>query len=107
MEKFRIIESKDKDGNTVKVGLKSPGLKEYRDSQIEYNKAFREALDSGALLRQKLTDYMRDQGIWNEAFSLKILTCFCHAQELTLPDTPITNNNNLSLIFLSIFISYP
>lgn len=66
MEKFRIIESKDKDGNTVKVGLKSPGLKEYRDSQIEYNKAFREALDSGALLRQKLTDYMRDQGIWNE-----------------------------------------
>ena len=29
---------------------------------------------------------------------LNILTCFCHAQELTLPDTPITNNRNFNLI---------
>jgi hypothetical protein len=47
--------------------LKVPAAQEYRDSQMEYNKAFRKALDSGALLRQKLSDYMREQGIWNEA----------------------------------------
>lgn len=63
----RIIEGKDKDDNAVKVMLKVPGAQEYRDSQMEYNKAFRKALDSGALLRQKLSDYMREQGIWNEA----------------------------------------
>ena len=62
----RIIESKDKDGNAVTVKLKVPTAQEYRDSQIEYNKAFRVALDSGALLRQKLSDYMEDQGIWND-----------------------------------------
>jgi hypothetical protein len=65
-DKVTIIESQDKEGNPVQVALKSPGVTEYRDSQVEYNKAFRKALDSGALLRQKLTDYMREQGIWNE-----------------------------------------
>jgi len=62
----RIIESKNTDGKEVKVKLKTPGPSEYRDSQVEYNKAFRSALDSGALLRQKLSDYMTEQGIWSE-----------------------------------------
>jgi hypothetical protein len=67
MENNKTIEGQDLNGNTVNVMLKTPGPQEYRDSQIEYNKAFRKALDSGALLRQKLTDYMTEQGIWNEA----------------------------------------
>ena len=67
MGNSKTIEGVDNSGNAVKVVLKTPGPQEYRDSQIEYNKAFRKALDSGALLRQKLTDYMTDQGIWNEA----------------------------------------
>ncbi len=66
MDKNRTIEGLDKDGKTVNVLLKSPGMQEYRDSQIEYNKAFRQALDSGALLRQKLSDHMEEQGIWDE-----------------------------------------
>lgn len=66
MDKEKIIESVDKDGNSVRIKLKTPGPQEYRDSQIEYNKAFRKALDSGALLRQKLSDYMTEQGIWNK-----------------------------------------
>ena len=66
MDKERLIEGEDKDGNAVKALIKSPSPSEYRDSQIEYNKAFRKALDSGALLRQKLSDHMEEQGIWNE-----------------------------------------
>ena len=66
MTENKIIASKDKEGNEVKVMLKVPGAEEYRDSQLEYNRAFRAALDSGALLRQKLSDYMEEQGIWNE-----------------------------------------
>jgi hypothetical protein len=65
--KERMIEGQDKDGNTVKVLLKAAGPSEYRDSQVEYNKAFRKALDSGALLRQKLSDFMVEQGIWDDA----------------------------------------
>lgn len=65
-DKNRVIESTDIDGKPVKVLLKTPDAGDYRDSQLEYNKAFRKALDSGALLRQKLSDYMQEQGIWNE-----------------------------------------
>ena len=65
-KKDRTIETKDKDGKDIKVLLKTPTAQEYRDSQVEYNKAFRKALDSGALLRQKLSDYMEEQGIWDE-----------------------------------------
>jgi hypothetical protein len=64
--KERLITSTDNDGNTVEVIVRKPTSKDYRDSQIAYNKAFRSALDSGSLLRQKLTDYMREQGIWND-----------------------------------------
>jgi len=63
---IRTVESTDKDGNNVKVIVRSPTVEDYKDSQLEYNKAFRDALDSGALLRQRLTDYMREQGIWND-----------------------------------------
>jgi hypothetical protein len=66
MDKERLVEGLDKDGKTVSAILKNPGMQEYRDSQIEYNKAFRLALDSGALLRQKLTDHMKEQDIWSD-----------------------------------------
>ena len=65
-DKERVINSTDKDGNAVKVLVVQPSAQNYRDSQVEYNKAFRSALDSGALLRQKLSDHMEQQGIWNE-----------------------------------------
>ena len=65
-DKERLVESVDNENNTVKVIVRRPTPEDYRDSQIEYNKAFREALDSGALLRQRLTDHMREQGIWND-----------------------------------------
>ena len=61
----KIIESEDNDGKVVKVLIKNPTAAQYRDSQIQYNKAFRTALDSGALLRQKINDYMVSQGIWS------------------------------------------
>ena len=54
--KERTINSTDRNGNPVAVVVRQPTPKEYRDSQVAYNKAFREALDSGALLRHKLTE---------------------------------------------------
>ena len=63
----KIITGVDHDGKEVKVLIKNPTAEQYRDSQIAYNKAFRTALDSGALLRQKINDYMVEQGIWSDA----------------------------------------
>lgn len=66
MKDNRTVEGADIDGNPIKVVVRTPNVNDYKDSQLAYNKAFREALDSGALLRQRLTDYMREQGIWND-----------------------------------------
>ena len=65
-DKQRTVKGEDNDGNEVVVVVKRPTAQCYNKSQIAYNKAFRQALDSGALLRQKLTDYMKEQGIWDE-----------------------------------------
>ena len=65
-DKERTVTSVDRNGNPVTVIVRQPSTIEYRDSQVAYNKAFREALDSGALLRHKLTDYMKEQGLWDD-----------------------------------------
>lgn len=56
----------DSAGSSVTVVVKQPSPKDYRDAQLAYNKAFREALESKAMLRQKLQDYLIEQGIWSE-----------------------------------------
>ena len=63
----RVVVSNDEDGNEVKVAVIKPKSKELREAQLSYNRAFRDALESGALLRQKLEDHMREQGIWDDA----------------------------------------
>ena len=63
---FEIVKSKDEDGNETEVMVVRPKASHLRKAQLEYNKSFRAALESGALLRQKLDDYMKDQGIWND-----------------------------------------
>ena len=50
-----LVTEKDLDGNEVTVFVKKPTTKEYRESQAEYNRAFRAALESGAVLKKKLT----------------------------------------------------
>ena len=49
-----LVTEKDLDGNEVTVFVKKPTTKEYRESQAEYNRAFRAALESGAVLNKKL-----------------------------------------------------
>lgn len=43
-----------------------PGAKENRNAQMEYNKAFGAAIQSGAILRKKLEQYIIEQKIWSE-----------------------------------------
>tara|TARA_Y100000593_G_scaffold8346_1_gene15428 strand:+ start:10056 stop:10997 length:942 start_codon:yes stop_codon:yes gene_type:complete len=60
------IKGKDTEGNDKVVYLELPNAEANKEAQLAYNKAFRDALQSGAILRQKLNQVMEDQGIWNE-----------------------------------------
>ncbi len=62
----KTVMGKDLDGNDVSVDVLRPTSAHLRKSQMSYNGAFRDALESGALLRQKLDQYMIDQKLWDD-----------------------------------------
>ena len=62
----QIIKSVDSDGKKIEVAVLRPDAKVSREAQKVYNRFFRDALESGALLRQKLDGYMTEQGLWND-----------------------------------------
>ena len=61
------IESTDSNGDEKIINFKLPDAEDNKSAQLAYNKSFREALQSGAVLRQKLAHVMQEQGIWDEA----------------------------------------
>ena len=60
------VESVDKNGDKKVIAVVDPTAKDRNEAQLHYLKAFRKALENGAILRQKLEDYLRDQNIWDE-----------------------------------------
>lgn len=50
----------------VELAVLHPTVEQRNVGQIEYNKAFSAALANGSLLRLKLDQYMKDQGLWND-----------------------------------------
>ena len=50
----------------VTVLVKKPTKKELNDSQLVDNKVWRESLENKAILRQKLNDYLTEQGVWSD-----------------------------------------
>ena len=65
-QKRITVESKDLKGKKKKVVLILPNAKINKDAQLVYNQSFSAALKSGAILRQKLDQVMREQGIWDD-----------------------------------------
>ena len=65
-QKRLTVESKDSKGKKKKIVLILPNAKINKDAQLEYNQSFSSALKSGAILRQKLDQVMREQGIWDD-----------------------------------------
>ena len=67
MAKERIkLDSEDIDGKKKTVYIKTPDSALNRKAQLAYNRAFIDALQSGAILRQKLDDILREQDVWND-----------------------------------------
>jgi len=61
------VDSFDAEGNEKTVFVISPSPSISREAQMQYNTAFKEAIQSGALLKQKLQTVMEEQGVWSES----------------------------------------
>ena len=66
MPKRIEVKSFDSEGNEKLVYVVSPSPAVTREAQMEYNRAFKDAIKSGALLKQKLQSVMEEQGVWDE-----------------------------------------
>lgn len=73
MRKFEV-KSKDLSGNEVVVYVVKPDNKALSEAKKEANKAFNEALKTGALLRAKIESYMVSQGLWDEEKTKKVIS---------------------------------
>lgn len=62
-ESFKIVI----DGKTQEFRVRSPNLNDNREAQKVYNTTFNDAVQSNAILRDKLNDFMKQQGLWDDA----------------------------------------
>lgn len=60
------VESVNNEGEKAIAYIQLPDSKTQKDSQLAYNRAFRDAIQSGAVLRRKLDDVLVEQGIWSD-----------------------------------------
>lgn len=66
MSKKQIVFTTNVDGKEVELKVARPNYNQQQEGQKIYNSTFREALASGAILREKLVDFMKEQGIWDD-----------------------------------------
>ena len=69
-EKEFSVKIEDKD---VKFLVRSPSFKNQREAQKVYNTAFTDAIKSNAVVRAKMDDVLREQGIWDDEKEEKLV----------------------------------
>ena len=60
------------DGKKTEFLLKSPSFKYQREAQKIYNQAFSDAVKSGCIVRGRLNDLLKEQGLWDDQKEMKM-----------------------------------
>jgi hypothetical protein len=63
-----VVKVEDKD---VNLEVRSPSLQDQREASKVYNQAFSDALKAKAVVRAKLDDLLKDQGLWDDTKQAK------------------------------------
>jgi len=62
------------DGKNQEFTVRSPSLADQRESQKVYNQAFSDAVKSGCIVRARLDDLLKEQGLWDDTKQIKFNT---------------------------------
>lgn len=54
------------DNKEIEFVVKSPSFKDQREAQKVYNRAFSDAVKAGSIIRARLDDLMKEQGLWDD-----------------------------------------
>lgn len=66
MSKKIEVKAKNKAGEDVVVYVVSPDDKAHREAAKVSNRVFSDAIKNNAVLRKRLDDYMKEQGVWSD-----------------------------------------
>lgn len=55
------------DGKDIVLMVRSPSVQDHREAQKVYNRAFTESIKGQCIVRAKLDDVLRDQGLWDDS----------------------------------------
>lgn len=69
------------DGKDVEFLVRKPTLKESAKAQEVYNQAFASAINSKAILRERLNDVLKAQGLWNDEKEVRYNTLNAEIEE--------------------------
>lgn len=72
--KFSITTGTEEEPKTTEYLVVKPNLKQQREAQKVYNRAFKDAVESGALLRDRLSDFITEQGMWNDEKETELIS---------------------------------
>lgn len=61
-----VFTTKDTSGKELKLAVRKPNVEESKELQKIYNKAWKDAVDSGAPLRAKVDEVARQQKLWDD-----------------------------------------
>lgn len=61
-----ILDTKTEEWQDCEFSVIEPSLQQQNEASKVYNRTFRDSLESGAILRASLTDYMEKQGLWSK-----------------------------------------
>lgn len=62
------------DNQSTNFTIKSPSLVDQREAQKVYNQAFSDAVKSGCIVRARLDDLLKEQGLWDDAKQARLNT---------------------------------
>lgn len=62
------------DGKDQEFLIRSPSLTDQREAQKVYNQAFSDAVKSGCIVRGRLNDLLKEQGLWDDQKEQKLNT---------------------------------
>lgn len=62
------------DGEEKEFSIRTPSLQDQREAQKVYNQAFTDAIKSKAVVRARLDDLLKEQGLWDDEKQLKFDT---------------------------------
>ena len=71
---FSTIFTVNIDGNDKEFEIKATNLHDQREAQKIYNQAFSDAVKSGSIVRARLDDLLKEQGLWDEKKEVQFVT---------------------------------